>query len=137
MFFALIVNVRAQTPLKPKDKTAILQVLEGQRQSWNQGDIEQYMQGYWKSDSLKFIGKSGLTYGWENTLKNYKKGYPDKEAMGQLVFEIISTELVGKDAAFITGKWTLNRSKGNIGGHFSLLFKKIKGKWLIVADHSS
>jgi len=35
------------------------------------------------------------------------------------------------------GKWHLTRSIGDVGGHFTLLFKKVKNRWVIVADHSS
>ena len=34
----------------------ILKVLNAQKESWNSADIEGYMQGYHKSDSLMFIG---------------------------------------------------------------------------------
>ena len=70
------------------DKQAILNLLEKQRADWNKGDVEAFMQGYEKSDSLLFVGKNGPTYGWQKTLDNYKKGYPDKSAMGFLVFGI-------------------------------------------------
>src|SRR5687768_10999378 len=88
--------LRAQQPLKEKDRAAILLLLETQRQEWNKGNIDGYMQGYWKSDSLKFIGKSGITYGWEATRQKYISGFPDKEAMGELFFDILTMEQAGK-----------------------------------------
>jgi ketosteroid isomerase-like protein len=120
------------------DKQAILQVLESQTRSWNKGDIQEFMQSYWKSDSLKFIGKNGVVYGWQNTLDRYLQHYPDEASRGTLRFEIISIDVLSKDAAFVIGKFFLTRpQKGDANGHFSLLWRKIKGKWLIVADHSS
>ena len=95
------------------------------------------MSGYWKSDSLRFIGKSGLKYGWQNTLNNYQKSYPDKASMGILVFNVLSVELFSPDLAFVIGLWKLTRDAGNIDGVFSLVFRKINGQWLIVCDHSS
>ncbi|MBI5219208.1 MAG: DUF4440 domain-containing protein [Bacteroidia bacterium] len=118
-------------------KTEIQKVLSNQETTWNNGDIESYMTGYWKNDSLRFIGKNGIQYGWQKTLDNYKKSYPDKAAMGKLKFDIISIEPICKDVAFVVGKWNLQREKGDVGGMFSLLFKKINGQWLIVFDHSS
>jgi uncharacterized protein (TIGR02246 family) len=120
------------------DKQAIRQVLESQTGSWNKGDLQTFMQSYWKSDSLKFIGKNGVVYGWQNTLDRYLKTYPDEASRGTLRFEIISIDMLGKDAAFVIGKFFLARpQKGDANGHFSLLWRKINGKWLIVADHSS
>jgi len=69
-----------------KEERTIGNALQKQEDAWNEGDLENYMQGYWKNDSVMFIGKSGITYGWQQTLDNYKKGYPDKEAMGKLNF---------------------------------------------------
>jgi ketosteroid isomerase-like protein len=121
-----------------KDEKSIRQVLARQVEAWNKGDLEQFMEGYWKSDSLRFIGKSGVTYGWKATLANYQKSYPDKATMGTLRFEILHIEAVGKEAAFVVGKWYLQRpEKGDISGHFSLLWRKIKGNWVICTDHSS
>jgi ketosteroid isomerase-like protein len=120
-----------------QDKRAILRVLEVQRQAWNRGDLEAYMQGYWRSDSLLFVGKSGPKYGWQTTLNNYKKGYPDKAAMGQLSFDILKVQLLDKTNAFVLGAWHLKREKDEPGGYFTLLLRKIKGEWKVVADHSS
>lgn len=122
---------------KAQDKKAILSVLETQRLAWNRGDLEAYMQGYWHSDSLLFVGKSGPKYGWQTTLDNYKKGYPDKAAMGQLGFNILKVQLLDKNNAFVLGAWHLKREQDAPGGYFTLLLRKIKGEWKVVADHSS
>ena len=121
------------------DVQMVLQVLTAQQAAWNDGNLEAYMQGYWKSDSLTFIGKKGITKGWQSTLENYQKSYPDKSTMGQLSFEILSLEYLSSDAIYVIGKWNLERemTKGNLSGHFTLVLKKIKEEWLIVSDHSS
>lgn len=122
---------------KPNPRVEIQQVLSKQQKAWNEGKIEAYMEGYWNHDSLTFVGKRGVTRGWRNTLNNYKKSYPDRTAMGKLDLQIVSIKVLGKDLAFVVGKWDLTRTVGNVGGHFTLLMRKIKGKWVIVADHSS
>lgn len=116
---------------------AIRAVMSNQQRAWNKADIDVFMEGYWKSDSLKFVSRNGVTYGWVKTLENYKKGYPTPEAMGQLTFTILSLELLSPNSAFVIGKWELNRSTGSVGGHFTLLWKKFNGKWVIVTDHTS
>ncbi len=115
----------------------IISILQTQDESWNNGDIDGFMQTYWKSDSLMFIGKSGVTYGWKNTLNNYKRGYPDTAAMGKLSFTLINIKKLSRKYYHVIGKWHLTRTAGNLQGHFTLLLQKIKGKWLIIADHSS
>lgn len=119
------------------DEAAIRRLLTLQTQAWNTGNIEGFMQTYWKSDSLMFIGKKGVVRGWQQTLDNYKKGYPDTAAMGQLSFDILEVKPVSKEYAFVVGKWMLKRSIGDLSGHYTLLLRKIRGQWKIVADHSS
>lgn len=120
-----------------KQESAIKQILEKQTEAWNKGDIDAFMQTYWKSDSLVFVGKNGVTYGWQNTLDNYRKGYPDKTAMGRLQFTIIRIESLSDQVYNVIGKWHLTRTIGNLQGHYTLIIKRINDKWLIVQDHSS
>jgi len=120
-----------------KDETSIRTILAEQTSEWNKGNLESFMKGYWKSDSLMFIGKSGITYGWQQALDNYKKGYPDTASMGKLSFELITVKRLSEDYFFVIGKWHLSRSIGNIGGAYTLLFRKIKNQWVIITDHSS
>lgn len=122
---------------QPGNEAAIRSILLKQTSAWNRGDIEGFMQTYWKNDSLMFIGKSGITRGWQSTLNNYKKSYPDTAAMGKLSFDIIQVKQFTGSDAFVVGKWMLRRTVGNLSGHYTLLLRKINGQWVIVADHSS
>ncbi|MBC7902623.1 MAG: nuclear transport factor 2 family protein [Gemmatimonadaceae bacterium] len=129
---SLSVNAQADA-----DKVSILAVLNRQTLAWNKGDIKDFMVGYWNNDSLMFVGQNGVTYGYQNTLNNYVKNYGDSSKMGKLFFDILQVKKISADAYFVVGKWFLKRSAGDISGHYTLLFRKIGGKWLIVADHSS
>lgn len=131
----LLVSVTAFS--QPKEEAAIRRLLTLQTEAWNVGNIEAFMQTYWKSDSLMFIGKKGVVRGWQPTLDNYRKGYPDTAAMGRLSFDIMEVKPLSKEYAFVVGKWMLQRSIGDLSGHYTLLLRKIKGQWKIVADHSS
>lgn len=119
------------------DSARIGQMFSRQLAAWNSGDIEGFMKGYWESDSLAFIGKSGVVYGYRNMLDTYKKGYPDTVQMGKLQFDILQMKPLPGETYFVIGKWTLRRTIGDLQGHFSLILRKIRGEWLIVADHSS
>ncbi|WEK36817.1 MAG: DUF4440 domain-containing protein [Candidatus Pseudobacter hemicellulosilyticus] len=126
-------GLRAQS----SDEKAIRQILAEQIEAWNRGNLEDFMKGYWNNDSLRFIGKSGVTYGYNNTLENYKKGYPDTTRMGQLNFTLLTLQELSREYWFVIGKWELKRKVGDLSGHYTLLFRKIRGKWVIIADHSS
>lgn len=131
-FFAISFS-RAQSA----DEKIIRQAMNEQLTAWNAGDINRFMATYWENDSLMFIGKNGVTYGWENTKQNYIKGYPDTAAMGKLDFNIIQVKRLSVIYFSVVGKWHLTRSIGDLSGHFTLLFKKVKNKWVIISDHSS
>jgi len=131
----LFLNCKAQ-PSAEADKTAILSVMKNQEKAWSQNDLEGFMQGYLKSDSLKFYGSSGLTKGWQQTLDNYKKGYPTKDHSGTLTFEIDDISPIETNSYWVMGRYYLKRKVGDANGNFLIIFKKIDGKWKIVADMS-
>lgn len=125
--------------IKPKpsdDEVAIRKVLEDQNIAWNNYDLEAFMQGYWKSESLKFYGSNGVTYGWENTLARYHKAYPSKDHTGTLKFVINDISPIEKGSYYVMGEYHLERKVGNADGIFMIIFKKIKGEWKIIADTS-
>lgn len=119
------------------DEKAILEVLKKQTEAWNRGDLDAFMVGYWQNDSLLFMGKSGITYGYQKTLENYKRGYGDTARMGRFTSTILHMKKLAADSYFIVGKWHLKRTVGDASGYYSLVMRKIKGQWVIVADHSS
>ena len=120
-----------------KDETEVRNLLTRQNQAWNRGDIDAFMIGYWENDSLMFIGKSGVTYGYKNTLSNYKRNYPDTTVMGKLTFTLIQVKQLSPEYFHVTGKYYLTRTIGDASGHFTLVFRKINGKWVVISDHSS
>lgn len=123
--------------LKAQDKQAIIKVLEDQRVAWNNGDIDGFMKGYWKSDSLLFVGSTPPVHGWQATIDRYKSKYPDKAAMGYLTFTVLKVDLLDKNNAFMLGAWNLKRDHDSPGGYFTLWFRKINGEWKVVVDHTS
>jgi ketosteroid isomerase-like protein len=120
------------------DRRAILLALKQQTNDWNAGRVDRFMSAYWPSDSLTFVSKTGVTYGYTATLANYKKRYPDRDSMGTLKFDILQMDFPAPNVAYVIGRWHLNRPKiGDKGGHFTLLWRKIKKRWIIVSDHTS
>lgn len=124
---------------KANAEAEVRQVLAAQSTCWSQGNLECYMNGYWKSYSLLFVGKRGLTYGWQQTLDNYKRSYPDAAAMGKLTFDLKEMRKLSPEKMLVVGKWHLQReaSIGDLEGHFSVILKEYANGWKIIADHSS
>jgi hypothetical protein len=137
LILSILIGYSVVSPAQKNAREKILTLLDTQTQSWNRGDLEGFMKGYWENDSLRFIGKSGITYGYANTLNNYKRGYPDTAAMGKLQFTILVVKKLSARYYEVVGKWYLKRSIGDVSGHYTLLLRKINSKWVIVSDHSS
>src|SRR5215207_5694605 len=137
--FLLFAMMLASTNMfgQSKDEVAIRTLLSTQTEAWNRGDLDRFMTTYWQSDSLMFIGKNGVTYGWSNTLNNYRRNYPDTAAMGKLSFDIVQVKRLSPEYFHVIGKWHLQRSIGDLSGHYTIVLKKIMGQWVIISDHSS
>lgn len=127
---------RSEEKPSATDIAAIRSVLGKQVNAWNEGNIDAFMEGYWKSDSLLFIG-SKITYGWDSTLVRYKKSYPDKATMGQLRFDIMRVDFVSNDNYLVTGRYTLLRASDQPTGIFTIWLKRVNGEWVVVYDHTS
>jgi ketosteroid isomerase-like protein len=135
--FVIVTALPFTLQAQSTDEIAIKQLLDGQTNAWNNGNIDAFMKGYWQSDSLIFIGRTGLKYGYTTALENYKKAYPDTAAMGRLRFDLMQMKRLSSEYYQVTGKWTLQRTIGDLQGYFTLLFKKIKNSWVIISDHTS
>jgi len=127
----------AQTASDKKSIDAIRAVIQAQRDAWNKGDIEGYMDGYDRSDNTVFVSGDNVTHGWQTVLKRYKNGYDTREKMGQLTFSDLEFTILSKDSAVVVGRWLLKREKDEPHGRFTLIFKKTKAGWRIIHDHTS
>lgn len=142
-FFLFALILTCQSPINTsnvttfeEDKDSILNVMEQQEQAWNNYDLEGFMNGYWKSDELKFYGSNGVTSGWQQTLTNYHKRYPSKDHTGNLKFTIDMVSKIENDVYYVMGQYHLKRNVGDANGTFMIIFKKIDGEWKIIADSS-
>ena len=138
---ALLIHAHAQSVKAPgpnaKIESAIRAVLEAQRDAWNRGDIEGYMDGYARSPDTVFVSGDNVMRGWQSVLDRYKKSYDSREKMGTLTFSDLEITPIGKDAAVVLGRWHLQRANDEPHGRFTLILRKAKQGWKIVHDHTS
>ena len=138
LFVLCLISVStAEIKISGKEISDITSLLEKQIDAWNEGNLEKFMETYLKSDELVFVGSRGPTYGWQATLENYRKGYPDKKAMGKLEFKILDISKIDKKTVFVIGRFELTREMGDLAGHFTLVIQKSGKDWYIISDHSS
>ena len=126
------VSLFAQSP-----QSEITAVLTAQQEAWNRGDIDAFMNGYWRSDETVFVSSDEVTRGWQKVLDRYKKNYSDRAKMGTLTFSNFEITPLGDDAAVVLGAWKLKRAKDEPRGRFTLIFRRVSDGWKIVHDHTS
>jgi ketosteroid isomerase-like protein len=127
----------APTPTQEQNQSAILQVMKLQQVAWNHGDIEGFMDGYWRSHDVVFISGDTATRGWQTVHDRYRSRYSDPEKMGQLTFSHVEVRMFGYDGALVFGQWELERAADHPHGRFTLVFRKTPQGWKIVHDHTS
>jgi ketosteroid isomerase-like protein len=121
---------------KPWPETEVKAVLDAQQAAWNRGDIDGFMAYYWKSDDLTFQSGNARTRGWNDVLARYKKNYP-AGTMGVLAFSDLAVQSLGPDAAFVLGRFHLDRGGSPVEGVFTLILRRTPEGWRIVHDHTS
>ena len=134
-------------------KSEIESVLHAQQDAWNRGDIEAFMNGYWKSDETVFVSGDDVTRGWQKVLDRYKNKYSDRAKMGSLTFSDLEIKELSDDSAVVLGSWRLERATdppsqsaspartsgatSEPHGRFTLIFRRFPDGWKIVHDHTS
>ena len=114
-------------------------VLAAQVEAWNRGDLEAYMESYWKSPDLVFFSNGQETRGWQATLDRYRTRYQASgKQMGKLDFPAMDVVNLGPDAALARGRWRLKMPDGKeLTGMTTVILRKRPEGWRIVHDHSS
>jgi len=112
-------------------------LLTMQTEAWNRGDIDGFMEGYWKSDQTEFVGARGVSRGWQALLDRYRRDYPDQKAMGHLSFANLEIHVTCADGAYAIGEFHLQRENDQPAGVFTLYFRKFPEGWRIVVDHTT
>jgi len=131
---ALLLTAVAQ----PNDsRKEIHAVIQAQQDAWNRGDIDAFMNGYWRSDQTVFVSGDEIMRGWQSVLERYRRKYSDREKMGTLTFSELKIDMLSSEAAVVLGRWELKRKIDNPHGRFTLIFRKMPEGWRIVHDHTS
>jgi uncharacterized protein (TIGR02246 family) len=135
--FSTTDDIQRRSRSEQRSISAIRAVLDAQRDAWNRGDIEGYMDGYERSKDTVFVSGDSVTRGWQTVLERYKKNYDTREKMGVLTFSDLEINLLNDTSAVVLGRWMLKRSNDEPHGRFTLIFKRTKKGWRIVHDHTS
>jgi len=136
MIFGLVLSSNLQ-PEGPEK--AIRTVLDKQVAAWNNGNLEEFMTGYWKSPELSFFSGGRKLKGWDATIDRYRKTYQaEGKEMGKLTFSELDVQVLGREAGIVRGRFELIFKDGTKPtGIFTLVFRRFNDGWKIIHDHTS
>ena len=137
---SLAVSASAQTKSgtgASRTLAAITAVLDAQSAAWNRGDIDGYMNGYARLDSIVFVSGDSVTHGWQTVRDRYRKHYDSREKMGTLTFSDLEFRPIDNNTVAVVGRWHLKRTSDEPHGRFTLIFKRTRQGWRIIHDHTS
>ena len=136
----LVAAIVGSTSIQAQNETAVTEiqnVLHAQQDAWNRGDIDAFMNGYWRSEKTVFVSGDEVTRGWQKVLDRYKKKYSDRAKMGTLTFSDLEITPLSNDSAVALGAWKLKRATDEPHGRFTLIFRRLPEGWRIIHDHTS
>lgn len=137
---AVVFGYQGGLPKPGKQDTeiaAVRAVLETQQAAWNRGDVEGFMEGYAKEDSITFVSGDTVTRGWQTVLDRYKKNYDSRAKMGTLTFSELEFKPLSEFYIMVVGRFQLARDGDQPHGRFTLVFRRTVSGWRIVHDHTS
>ncbi len=122
-----------------RDPAAVRRLLAGQVDAWNRGDLEGFMRGYWRSDSLTFYSGGTVSHGWQEAHDRYQRRYKaEGREMGTLAFDVHDVTLPARGQALVRGGWSLQMKESRPAGLFTLWLRWFPGTgWRVVHDHTS
>ncbi|HVF86517.1 MAG TPA: nuclear transport factor 2 family protein [Pyrinomonadaceae bacterium] len=120
-----------------KSAAAVRAVLDAQVAAWNRGDIEEFMKGYERAETIVFVSGDNVTRGWQTVMDRYRKNYGSREKMGTLAFTELEIKPLSPFYATAVGRWQLTRAGDTPHGRFTLIFRRTTDGWRIVHDHTS
>ena len=138
MLTLLLCSLLAASAAPPEE--AVKAVLDTQVAAWNRGDIPAFLTGYMNSPDITFLGRAGVTRGYQGLLERYRRQYPTPASMGTLRFSELEVQMLSPGLALVLGKFELTRSAaggGDASGRFTLVFRLTGAGWKIIHDHTS
>lgn len=121
------------------ETVAIERLLDEQSAAWSRGDLDGFMQAYWRDPRLYYASAGVCVRGWDALLDSYRQRYGQGAELGQAVFSQVEVELLDGDAAKVHGRFEVEADgTRTAAGSYTLVLRRFAGAgWRIVADQVS
>lgn len=137
--FALLAATACRSTRVENPTTAeALRVFGDQQMSWNDGKIDEFVsKGYWNDPTLTLFSNGEIVKGYDMVLARYLDRYGSGE-LGKLTFTGFETVGISDTLIVVRGRWRIDyTSQDDREGLFTLVLRKIDGRWQIIHDHNS
>jgi ketosteroid isomerase-like protein len=119
-------------------RSAIVVTLDSGATQWNTGDFKSFLGGYLDSQRTTYATHTKYLHGVAAIQKRYEADYFAPGAKrDSLSFEDVEIDSLAPNLAYYMGFYRLRRGDSTTArGPTSLLMQRIRGRWLIIHDHS-
>ncbi len=123
--------------LQNQSTISIKAMIDAQGKAWNSGNLGAYMAYYWRSSKTKHIFNEQVSVGWEAIDGRLRAMFANPALMGKISYRDLEIDVITKDMATAEARWRYEHDNLAMDGYFTLIVRKIDGRWLIVHDHAS
>jgi len=115
--------------------SAIEAVINAQAEAWSRGDLDGYLDYFWRDPRLYYGSVNTVVRGWEALRESYASRYGEGAQLGQLRFSEVNIEILSADTAMVTGRFHVTEAKLPASGSWLIVLRKFPGPgWRVVAD---
>jgi uncharacterized protein (TIGR02246 family) len=106
-------------------------------EAWNRHDLDAYLDGFWRSDSLILVVEGETVRGWDLLSKALHTGYPNPAEMGNLTLDRVQVQMLSSDLAVALTWDTVSFPKKKEFGTSTIVMKKLPEGWRVAVMHTS
>jgi uncharacterized protein (TIGR02246 family) len=106
-------------------------------EAWNRHDLDGYLDGFWRSDSLILVVEGETVRGWDLLSKALHTGYPNPTEMGNVTLDRVQVQMLSSDLALALTWDTVSFPKKKEFGTSTIVMKKLPEGWRVAVMHTS
>jgi len=115
--------------------SAIEAILNAQASAWSRGDLDGYLDHFWRDPRLYYGSVNTVVRGWDALRASYASRYGEGAQLGHLQFSNVEIELMSEDIAKVTGRFDVTDAAFPASGTYLIVLRKFAGKgWKVVSD---
>ena len=118
--------------------TEVQALLDSQVAAWNSGEPDKAMSVYYDSPEMLWVNRTGIRKGYEPIRASYQRAPAQRSRLGTYSYEPLHIEQLSPNCVLFVIKWKVEANgRSTMSGVSSMVWKRIKRKWVIAAELAS